>query len=155
MRLAKWIVIGVIVLPAAEMALVLAIAAALGWPATLTLLLATSVVGLGVLRRAGGVNMAALRRTTGPGGTPGSFVAEGRLHLLAAGILLLIPGFITDLIGTLTLVGPLRRRFGATLGRVVRDPRAAAGSRQRVIDLEPDEWHQLPDDKPRRQSRRR
>jgi UPF0716 protein FxsA len=156
MRLTKWIVIGVIVLPAAELALVLVIAALLGWPVTLILLLATSVAGMALLRRAGRADIAALRPAAAANAAAGSFMAEGRLHLVLAGILLLFPGFITDLLGVLTLIGPLRRRFGATFGRVIRRPKGEADSRQRVIDLEPGEWHQVADDMPQdRQPRRR
>jgi UPF0716 protein FxsA len=154
MRLAKWIVIGVIVLPAAEIVLVLEIAAALSWPVTLSMLLATSVAGLAVLRRAGRTELAGWRRAAAAPGAAGSAAGGGRLHLVAAGILLLIPGFITDLLGALTLIGPLRRRFGATFGRAIRRPEP--DSRHQVIDLQPDEWHQVADDGARdRQPRRR
>ena len=57
-----------------------------------------------------------------------------------AGIFLLIPGFITDVLGLLLLLAPLRRGLAALLGRGWRRPRADG-----VVDLEPEQWHQVPD----------
>ena len=74
----------------------------------------------------------------------GSFTAleadgSGFLVLLA-GILLLIPGFITDIMGLLLLIGPLRRALGAALRRGPPPPRADG-----VVDLEPEQWRRVPD----------
>ena len=54
---------------------------------------------------------------------------------LLAGILLLIPGFITDIIALVLLVGSLRRAFVG----------AAPRQEDRVVDLAPEQWHQVPD----------
>jgi len=59
---------------------------------------------------------------------------------LLAGILLLIPGFITDALGRLLLLAPLRRALGGLLG-LKGAPARADG----VVDLEPEQWHQVPD----------
>jgi UPF0716 protein FxsA len=59
--------------------------------------------------------------------------------LLVAGFLLLIPGFITDTLALLLLVVPLRRIMGATLRR------GTAPQRDGVVDLEPEQWHRVPD----------
>ena len=58
---------------------------------------------------------------------------------LLAGFLLLIPGFITDAAGLLLLLAPLRRGLAAALRR--GPPPAADG----VVDLEPEQWHRVPD----------
>ena len=60
--------------------------------------------------------------------------------LLLAGILLLIPGFITDALGLLLLLAPLRRALARCFG-VGPAPRRADG----VVDLTPEQWHQVPD----------
>jgi UPF0716 family protein affecting phage T7 exclusion len=71
---------------------------------------------------------------------------------MLGGILLTFPGFITDAVGAALFV-PVVRRWAAgelaTLagGRGRRDRRD-----DRVIDLEPDQWHQIPD---QRRGRRR
>ena len=60
--------------------------------------------------------------------------------LFLPGFLLLIPGFITDVLGLLLLFAPLRRALGALFG-VKSSPARADG----VVDLEPEQWHQVPD----------
>jgi UPF0716 protein FxsA len=60
--------------------------------------------------------------------------------VLLAGILLLIPGFITDLLALLLLVPPLRR-----LAATGFDAFAAPRDRNDVVDLAPEQWHQVPD----------
>ena len=74
---------------------------------------------------------------------------------MLAGILLFLPGFLTDLVGAVLLIGPVRRWCGRGLSPMAMRP-AARGDRA-VIDLAPDEWQQVPDrgssrggDKPRR-----
>jgi UPF0716 protein FxsA len=62
---------------------------------------------------------------------------------VAGGILLVFPGFITDVIGALMFMPPLRRWIGATIGRAIRKRRPA--QQPGVIDLGPDEWHQVSD----------
>ena len=59
---------------------------------------------------------------------------------LFAGILLLIPGFITDVLGLLLLIAPLRRALAALIR-----PKAARPRNDGVVDLEPEQWHQVPD----------
>ena len=59
---------------------------------------------------------------------------------LLAGILLFIPGFITDALALLVLIGPLRRALtGRFIGQM--PPRRADG----VVDLEPEQWQRVPD----------
>jgi UPF0716 protein FxsA len=65
--------------------------------------------------------------------------SAGTLTLLA-GILLLIPGFITDVLGLLLLLAPLRRALGVLLGLKPAPARADG-----VVDLAPEQWHQVPD----------
>ena len=62
---------------------------------------------------------------------------------MLAGLLLVLPGFLTDLIGVVLLIGPVRRWFGATF-RALGRPQPRAGARA-VIDLAPGEWQQVPD----------
>jgi UPF0716 protein FxsA len=67
----------------------------------------------------------------------------GTMFLLA-GVLLLVPGFITDLIGIAVLIPPLRRGIAALLLRSVKSRAARSDG---VVDLEPDEWRQVPPEK--------
>jgi UPF0716 protein FxsA len=61
-------------------------------------------------------------------------------HILLAGILLAIPGFITDVMGLMLLIGPLRRALGAALGAGQKRPRGEG-----AVDLPPEQWRRVPD----------
>jgi UPF0716 protein FxsA len=75
---------------------------------------------------------------------------------MLGGILLVFPGFITDLIGAALLVPSFRRWASAMLRNLARKRRRGRHDAP-VIDLEPDQWRRLPDRSPkgRRKSKRR
>jgi UPF0716 family protein affecting phage T7 exclusion len=151
MSLVKWGFIVLLGLPAAEVAAFLLIAALIGWLAAAALLVASSLVGVMLLRRSGG-EVARFRA---------AFTAEGLRALqlespgaatLVGGILLVFPGFITGLLGAGLLIPPLRRWAGARLAKARRDRRRRD---DRVIDLAPGEWHDISNRGPRRKSKAR
>ncbi len=140
MNVAKYLLLAVLVLPLAELAAFIAVAAAIGFLWALGLVLATSFAGALVLRHAGGSHIARVRTAW----DQGSFTAlqadsTGGLVLLA-GILLLIPGFITDCAALLLLLASLWRALSAALGRG-QPPLRADG----VVDLAPEQWRRVPD----------
>jgi UPF0716 protein FxsA len=140
MNVAKWLLLALLALPLAELAVFIAVAQTIGLLWALVLMAATSMTGAMVLRHAGGNHIARVRVAMGAGGfTALQADSAGALTLLA-GILLLIPGFITDALGLLLLLAPLRRALGALLGR-----KLAPGRADGVVDLEPAQWHQVPD----------
>jgi UPF0716 protein FxsA len=140
MNVAKSLLLALLALPFLELAAFIAVAQAIGFLPALALLLATSLVGALVLRHAGGNHIARVRLALSEGGvTALQADGDGALTLLA-GILLLIPGFITDAIGILLLLGPLRRMLGARFGL-----RPAPGRPDGVVDLEPEQWRRVPD----------
>jgi UPF0716 family protein affecting phage T7 exclusion len=59
-----------------------------------------------------------------------------------AGLLLFLPGFLTDIVGVVLLIGPVRRWCGRTFRGWVR--RREPGDRS-TIDLAPGEWQRVPD----------
>jgi UPF0716 protein FxsA len=140
MNVAKYLVLAVLALPVMELAAFIAVAAQIGFLPALALIAAGSFAGLLVLRHAGGNHIARVRVALGEG----SFTAlqadsSGGLILLA-GILLAIPGFITDALGLLLLVPPLRSALGAAFAR--GQPSTGADG---VVDLPPDAWRRVPD----------
>jgi UPF0716 protein FxsA len=145
MLLVKWGFIALLALPAAEIAVFILMALAIGWLWTLILFLATSFVGLLVLKHAGRADLARLRSSLGRQGAGTIQLATPNLAVVIGGILLVFPGFITDVLGALLLLPPVRRWAGATIGRAL-GMRSGPPSRGRaVIDLPPDQWHQVPD----------
>jgi UPF0716 protein FxsA len=144
MNMAKWLLLALLALPIMELAVFIAVAGSIGFLWALLLVAATSLAGAMVLRHAGGNHIARVRVAMGQGLGEGGFSAlqadsAGGLTLLA-GILLLIPGFITDVLGLLLLLAPLRRALGAALRRGGPPPR-----RDGVVDLPPEQWHRVPD----------
>jgi UPF0716 protein FxsA len=140
MNVAKWLLLALLALPFMELLVFIAVAQTIGFLWALALLLATSLAGAMVLRHAGGNHIARVRVALGEGGlTALQADSVGTLTLLA-GILLLIPGFITDILGLLLLLAPLRRALGVLLG--LRPPPTSPDG---VVDLEPQQWHQVPD----------
>jgi UPF0716 protein FxsA len=151
--LVKRIALILVLLPVAEVAAFLLVAWAVGFLPTVGLMILTSAAGAVVLYRAGRGRIAGLGSTMRRRGVAGVAAQGGGIMPAIGGILLLLPGFVTDLIGAALLIGPIRRRLGAAIGRVFAVPRGATGE-PAVIDLAPDEWRSLPDPKERKAKRR-
>jgi UPF0716 protein FxsA len=147
MSLGKWIFIGLLTLPLAEVIAFVLVVIWLGLLPAFVLLVATSVAGVLVLRRAGRARLARFRVAVADSDVTGIQANTGGFLTVLAGILLVLPGFITDVIGALLLIPRVRSWFGATFRRAVHrhERRSGPGS---VIDLEPHEWEQLPDTRP-------
>lgn len=106
-----------------EAALAVWIASLIGWLAVFGLIIAGFVLGLIVMREAGFAATEALRQASQTGNLPPGKVGDSAV-LFAGGLLIAIPGFMTDVIGLLLTISPLRRlarRWGAaTVGRRLR-----------------------------------
>jgi UPF0716 protein FxsA len=139
MNVAKYLVLAVLTLPAMELAAFIAVAVAIGVLPALALVAATSFVGAMILRHAGGNHIARVRVAMGAGSFTALQTDGTGGATLMAGILLLIPGFITDCLGVLLLLAPLRRVLSATLRR------DGPGRDDGVVDLAPEQWHRVPD----------
>jgi UPF0716 protein FxsA len=75
------------------------------------------------------------------------------------GFLLVIPGFVTDVLGALLLFPPTQHLLRAALRRAVAGT-AAPSAPPGVVDLAPDQWERVPeakiaDDRTRRNPSRR
>lgn len=136
MNVAKWLLLMVLALPFLELAAFIAVAATIGFGWALVLVLAGSLTGAFILRHAGGSHIARVRVALGQG----SFTALQADHhgglVLFAGILLLIPGFITDAVAVFLLLAALWRMVAGGAQPVANDG---------VVDLPPEQWHQVPD----------
>jgi UPF0716 protein FxsA len=152
MRLAVRIAIILLLLPAAEFLAFLLVAWEIGFFPALGLILFTSLAGVLVLRRLNGGQFAQFRRVWRERQVNETALQGGGLLVATGAILLLLPGFITDLMGAMLLVPPFRRGVGAALGRALQPRRHP--DEPPAIDLAPTEWRALPDRKPRRPRRK-
>jgi UPF0716 protein FxsA len=137
----KWIILAILALPVAELGVYLAVAAQIGFLQAFLLQLACSAVGLLVLRRAGKVRLARWRAGLRARTISGLDASAGGAEVLG-GILLFIPGFITDVVGAVLLVPPLRHALGI-LFRHIAMRYGRGTSANAVIDLEPGQWHEI------------
>jgi UPF0716 protein FxsA len=151
MQLVKWIATGVLILPLAEIVAFIAVASQIGFAKALVLLVLISFFGVLVLRHAGAGQVNRLRTAAG-----GDFrtiaLGGGAAGTALGGILLVIPGFVTGLLGFLMIVPATRDWLVQTALRHLLDrPRQPPPG---TIDLAPDEWQSLPDpEAPRRRHR--
>jgi len=146
MSLVKWAFLTALLLPAAELAALLLIAALIGWLPAIALFLGTSVVGILLLRHSGRADLHRMRLAFAQDGWRALHLEAPGFATVLGGILLVFPGFITDILGAALLLPAFRRWAAIMLGKAARTRR----SDRSVIDLEPGEWHQVPDRKSRR-----
>ena len=96
-----------IVVPLAEIAVLIKVGGWLGLGPTLALIVLTAVAGAWMLRRQGLEVLRRAQQQMQDGTPPVAEVFEG-FCLVIAGALLLTPGFLTDAAGALLLLPPLR-----------------------------------------------
>lgn len=151
MLILRRIALFLLILPALEVAIFVAVAISIGfWKATL-LSIATSVLGAILLKLAGQPRLRQVQSSLAGGNAHAETLGGTELFTVVAGLLLLIPGFLTDLLAILLLVPAIRRRFGVMASGFVR----TQGSQPEpgVVDLAPDEWRDEPQNSlPRRES---
>jgi UPF0716 protein FxsA len=128
MRRAGVVALGLLAATIAEIVVFILVVKLIGLPWALAVVLATSILGGWLLRREGTRAWRRFRAALAERRPPGREASDGLLGLLAA-LLLLLPGFLTDLAGAVLLAPPVRRYAGAALQRVAerRISPAAAG----------------------------
>jgi UPF0716 protein FxsA len=104
-----------LVVPLAELAVIIQVGQWLGVLDTLVLLVLISVVGAWLAKREGLGVLRRIRQQLDLGRVPGAELVDGFL-VLFAGALLLTPGFLTDCLALLLLLPPVR----AAVRRVLR-----------------------------------
>lgn len=143
----------VLALPFLEIAGFIIVGSKIGVLATLGLIILSIFVGVFLLRFQGLGLIQKIREETAAGRTPKRELVHGVMLVFAA-FLLIIPGFITDIIGLLLFI-PAVRDFGwrCISDRVVvvdsgqhRRGRADTSRvKDRVIELDPEDYSSKPD----------
>jgi len=140
----KWFLLAMAALLFAEVAVFLAVAAVIGGVQTLFLLIATSLLGLVVLQYPGRARIYRVHDAVTKDGISGLQAGGDAFLTVAAGFLLLLPGFMTDVLGLALLLPPVRGYIG---GRFRRHMRTHPSRPPGVVDLERDQWDRLPERK--------
>ncbi|KJS41213.1 MAG: hypothetical protein VR70_05085 [Rhodospirillaceae bacterium BRH_c57] len=108
-----------IAVPLIEIAVFIQVGGVLGlWP-TIALVLLTAVAGTALLRAQGLATLRRAQTSVERGEVPLREVFDGAC-LLVAGVLLLTPGFVTDAMGLLLFLPPVRTGLLGWLGGAVR-----------------------------------
>ena len=102
-----------IAVPIAEISVIVFVGHQIGALPTVLLLLGSAIVGTWLLKREGMRTLRALRTASNEGRTPALEAVEG-VFVLVGGLMMMLPGFVTDILGLL-LVLPPTRRIGARL----------------------------------------
>jgi UPF0716 protein FxsA len=108
-----------ILVPLAELAVIIVVGKSIGVLATLLLLLVFSVFGAWLAKREGLATWRRFQLAMAEGRVPTREVADGAMVMLA-GALLLVPGFLTDVLGLVLLIPASRalaRRLVPALAR--------------------------------------
>lgn len=133
-------------LPLAEIAVFVMVGSEIGVLATVGLVIATTILGAILLRIQGFGILTRIRETMDAGGSPGRDLVHGVMVLLA-GLLLLLPGFITDVLGLLLFIPPIRDLGWRLIRSRITIVTAATGpggfrrpERDRTIDLDADDY---------------
>ena len=104
-----------LVVPLVELAVIIQVGQWLGVADTIAVLVLVSVAGAWLAKREGLAVLRRIRQQLDQQRMPAAELLDGAL-ILFAGVLLLTPGFLTDVLGLLVLLPPVR----AALRRTVR-----------------------------------
>ncbi|MDQ2728572.1 MAG: FxsA family protein [Actinomycetota bacterium] len=114
------VLLAAVVAIAVELYVLIEVAKAIGVAPAILALLLISASGPWLVRRAGFGVWRRSQERLAAGEVPGREALDG-IVLLAGGLLLCIPGFVTDVFGLLLLIPPIRRLAGRVLaGRLAR-----------------------------------
>jgi UPF0716 protein FxsA len=105
-----------ILVPLAELYVIIQVGQAFGALNTIALLIVISAVGAWLAKREGLNVWRRFQRQVESGSVPGKEIADG-VMILFAGALLMSPGFLTDLLGIALLLPPVRAVIRGTLMR--------------------------------------
>jgi UPF0716 protein FxsA len=108
------------VLPVLEIYVLIHVGSAIGALNTIVLVLLTAFAGAWLARAEGMQTMLRIRQSMHQGIMPTSELVDAAI-ILAAGLVLLTPGFITDALGLLLLFPPTRKIFKEWLLRVLKE----------------------------------
>jgi UPF0716 protein FxsA len=138
-----------IVVPIAELALLIQVGSWIGFWPTLALLILDAVLGSMLMRSQGRIAWRRFNEAIAEGRAPAREALDGVL-VIFGGALLLTPGFITDIFGLLFLIPPTRvlvrrllvRRATLRIMRVETPPSRNGRPRDvdgTAVDIEPDQ----------------
>lgn len=144
-----YIIAAILLLPLIEIAVFIWIGGMIGVLPTVLLTVITALAGTVMLRQQGLSLLTRMQQELDAGRSPGNEVMQGAMIVLAS-IFLLIPGFVTDAVGLLLFVPPVRAalaRFIISRSNVVIVGGGPGARRpdEHVVDLDQEDWSEKGD----------
>jgi UPF0716 protein FxsA len=124
-----------IVVPIAELAVIIQVGQAIGVWWTIAILVADSILGSVLMRTQGRTAWRRFNLAVAEARVPAREVLDGAL-VITGGVLLLTPGFITDILGLALLIPPTRALVRAVLVRRLERRMVASARRPRHYDVD-------------------
>jgi UPF0716 protein FxsA len=134
-----YVVLLLFVLPVVELAVLVQVAGSIGVLDTVGLLVLVSIVGVWLAKRAGLGVLRRLRQAQAEGRAPSREAVDGALVLLAA-VLLLLPGFVSDVVGIALLLPPVRALVRPLVLRRLRQDGRVVVVTSQADPQRPDIW---------------
>lgn len=136
-----FVLILVLAWPFLEIAGFILVGQRIGILATIGLTFLSSAAGIVLLRIQGIALLQRMRAELAAQRVPGVELGHGAL-IAFAGLCLLVPGFLSDVIGLLLFIPPVR---DLVLGLLSRNMQVVVRTERRsgVVDLDPDDWHEV------------
>lgn len=136
------VLLAALVLPLIEIALFVVIGGQIGVWTTLALVLGSAVAGAFILRFQGLVAIGETQRALREMRDPSEPVANGAM-LMMAGVLLMIPGFLTDAVALVLLLPPVRQAIYRRIRAKVRVSSAGRRAGPAQGDVIEGEWRDM------------
>lgn len=138
-----------LIVPIAEISLFIVVGGNIGAFWTIGLVLFTAVLGSILLRIEGIRTFSQISTKINNGQIPGEELVKG-VMILIAGVLLLTPGFLTDTIGFSLFLPPVRKVIWTFLSSRFQINPLQSGAAEEpdpdIVDLDPDDFHEEPND---------
>ena len=124
--MARFLILGIIILPLVEIALFIKVGQTIGLLPTLGLIVGAALLGTVLLRQQGLSVVNRMRGELSARRLPGRAILDAALIGIAA-LLLVLPGFLSDIAALLLLLPPVRTALYALLARHVTVVATGAG----------------------------
>jgi UPF0716 protein FxsA len=134
-----FLLLAILSLPLIEIAVLIFVGSNIGVFPTIGLIIFTGFLGMMLLRIQGFAVLARIRAEMDRGQIPDKSMADAAMIALA-GVFLIIPGFVSDIIGILLFLPPVRALIRAAIGRRVTIVRGGPRMRPDVVDLDPEDY---------------
>ena len=135
-----FLLLAILSLPLIEIAVLIYVGSNIGVFPTIGLIILTGFLGMLLLRIQGFAVISRIRTEMDSGQIPDKSMADAAMIALA-GVFLIIPGFVSDIIGILLFLPPVRALIRTAIGKRVTIVRSNSGAQPGVVDLDPADYH--------------